>query len=55
MFFFFRKRKHKKKNKTKSFGPKSKEKKRFGLTANEMDELIFQMAEKPKIPIVFIK
>lgn len=56
MMFFFKKHKHKhKKNKGGSFScGKVKEKKRFGLTNLEMDELLIQMRDKPKIPIAFI-
>ena len=55
--FFYKKHKHKhKRNKggcSSSCG-KVKEKKRFGLTNLEMDELLIQMRDKPKIPIAFI-
>jgi len=56
MMFFYKKHKHKhKKNKGGSFScGKVKEKKRFGLTNLEMDELLIQMRDKPKIPIAFI-
>ena len=55
MMFFYKKHRHKKhKNKGKCVDMSGcmKTKKRFGLTANEMDELILQMALKPKIPII---
>lgn len=55
--FFYKKHKHKhnKRNKGSSFSSgKVKEKKRFGLTNLEMDELLIQMRDKPKIPIAFI-
>jgi hypothetical protein len=54
MMFFYKKHKHKKhKNKGKCYNMSggAKEKKRFGLTSTEMDELMLQMICKPKIPI----
>ena len=49
MMFFYKKKKHKK-HKNKGSGC-IKEKKRFGLTNSEMDNLLLQMICKPKIPI----
>lgn len=56
MMFFKRKKHSKHKNKGKSYNTSGcfKEKKRFGLTSSEMEGLISQMIEKPKIPIEFI-
>ncbi len=53
MMFFYKKHRHKKhKNKGSSISSgKIKEKKRFGLTKDEMNELMSQMILKPKIPI----
>lgn len=53
--FFYKKKKHKKhKNTGKCYNTSGskKEKKRFGLTGEEMDCLVNQMVEKSKIPIV---
>lgn len=53
--FFYKKKKHKKhKNSDKCYNTSGskKEKKRFGLTGEEMDSLINQMVGKPKIPIM---
>ena len=57
--FFYKKHRHKgknKKNKGKCYDTSNciKEKKRFGLTTAEMSELVFNMMQKPKIPIEFI-
>jgi len=56
MMFFFRKKHKKHKNKSNSNFScnKIKEKKRFGLTSSEMDDLLLQMMIKPKIPIEHI-
>jgi hypothetical protein len=55
--FFYKKKKHKKhKNGGKCYDTsgciKGKFKKRFGLTSEEMNDLIDQMVFKSKIPIV---
>ena len=53
--FFYKKKKHKKhKNSGKCYNTSGcmKTKKRFGLTGEEMESLISQMVDKPKIPIV---
>jgi hypothetical protein len=53
MMFFYKKRHKKHKNKGKCCNKSGcmKEKKRFGLTSVEMDNLVLQMICKPKIPI----
>ena len=53
MMFFYKKRHKKHKNKGKCHNTSGciKEKKRFGLTSAEMDELVLQMICKPRIPI----
>jgi len=57
--FFYKKHRHKKhkNNKGKCFDVSGclKTKKRFGLTNIEMNDLLSQMIDKPKIPIVFVK
>ena len=56
--YFYRKHKRgkKKKNKGKCIDTSGcmKSKKRFGLTADEMNGLVSHMIGKPKIPIEFI-
>ena len=57
--FFYKKHRHSKKknkNKEKCYNTSGclKEKKRFGLTASEMTDLVCSMIDKPKIPIEFI-
>ena len=58
---FFYKKKHRKRNKSKSkvFDisqcVKKKERKRFGLTQNEMDDLILNLMIKERTPIISIR
>jgi hypothetical protein len=58
MFFYKKKHKRRKGNKGKCIDTsgclKSKTKKRFGLSAEEMSTLVYQLVEKPKIPIVHV-
>lgn len=58
MFFYKKKHKKHKGNKGKCIDTsgclKSKIKKRFGLTGEEMSSLVSQLVEKPKIPIVHV-
>lgn len=53
MMFFYKKRHKKHKNKGKCCNKSGcmKEKKRFGLTSVEMDNLVLQMICKSRIPI----
>ena len=58
---FFYKKKYRKRNKSKSkvfdISPcvKKKERKRFGLTQNEMDDLILNLMIKERPPIISIR
>lgn len=56
--FFYKKHKHRHKNNKErciNMSGNLKVKKRFGLTPTEMNDLLFQMIDKPKIPIMDVK
>lgn len=54
MLFFRKGRKHRKRNRDNAY-KKEKKSKTFGLTRNEMDSLVLNLALKPKIPVVSVR